>query len=456
MAWKLRAGLETLEDKFDFSGVCGVREALEVGLKGLFCKGFFSASSKSQSQAKESKGVVGVKFERGLEVGLGFGESVSLKRTPAKAGEDGSRTFFLEGSVIKTESCVALFALSKTFGFADEGGERSVVEIAVGGAGRRIGRGRRGGCFGGGCFGRGEIGLGGLEESEPLLGEGLLFGEVDGAFEFVDGLAGFTLESPSGGASEDRPDPIGSFLADDIEVIGGLFGLVFAQGKSGSDQEERGLLFGGEGLFFELFEGFACGGGAVWGDCAEVGFGELGADIEASDGFGEEELLLCGLDERGHLLLEEFFLLLEAVEILGGGVLEVLEFLLEGRALWGLRRKRGERLSDGFDLLAGVFLLLLIEEEGEVEGFDAGELLLGASESESKERAISFDGFDLFELFGGALPSGFVEGVLLDVDFLEKVFGGGAGFEKVEANPERLAPRGLEEIKATAGGREKE
>ena len=109
-----------------------------------------------------------------------------------------------------------------------------------------------------------------------------------------------------------------------------------------------------------------------------------------------------------------------------------------------------------FGLLVGCFLLLLIGGEGEVGGFDAGELLLGASESESKERAITFHGFDLFELFGGALPSGFVEGVLLDVDFLEKVFGGGAGFEKVEANPERLAPRGLEEIKATAGGREKE
>ncbi len=121
MAWKLRAGLETLEDKFDFSGVCGVREALEVGLKGLFCKGFFPASSKSQSQAKESKGVVGVKFERGLEVGLGFGESVGLKRTPAKAGEDGSRTFFLEGSVIKAEGCAALFALSKTFGVREQG-----------------------------------------------------------------------------------------------------------------------------------------------------------------------------------------------------------------------------------------------------------------------------------------------------------------------------------------------
>ncbi len=136
--------------------------------------------------------------------------------------------------------------------------------------------------------------MGGLEESEPLLGEGLLFGEVDGAFEFVDGLAGFTLESPSGGASEDRPDPVGAFMADDVEVIGGLFGLVFAQGKSGSDQEERGLLFGGEGLFFELFEGFACGGGAVWGDCAEVGFGELGADIKTVDGFGDLELFLCG------------------------------------------------------------------------------------------------------------------------------------------------------------------
>lgn len=60
MAWKLRAGLKTLEDEFDFSGVGGVRESLEICLKGLFCKGFFSASSKSQSQAKESKGVVGV------------------------------------------------------------------------------------------------------------------------------------------------------------------------------------------------------------------------------------------------------------------------------------------------------------------------------------------------------------------------------------------------------------
>lgn len=205
-----------------------------------------------------------------------------------------------------------------------------------------------------------------------------------------------------------------------------------------------------------MFEGFACGGSAVRGDCAEVCFGEEGADIEAVGGFGEEELLLCGLDERGHLLLEEFFLLLEAVEILGSGVLEVLEFLLEGSALRCLRGEGGKSLSDGFDLLSGAFLLLLVEEEREVEGFDAGELLLGAGEGEAKERAVAFDGFDLFELFGGALPSGFVEGVLLDVDFLKKVFGGSAGFEKSEANPERLAPRGLEEIKASAEGREEE
>lgn len=170
-----------------------------------------------------------------MEVGLGFGESVGLQRTPAKAGEDGSSTFFLEGSVIKTEGSVAFFALSKAFGFADEGGEGSIVEVVVGGVGGGVERGRRGRCFGGGSFGWGEIGLGGLEESEPLLGEGLLFGEVDGAFEFLDGLAGFALDGPDSGASEDGPDPVGVFLADGVEVFGGLFGLVFAQGKRASD-----------------------------------------------------------------------------------------------------------------------------------------------------------------------------------------------------------------------------